>query len=153
MCKIHGSNAQVNTSTLHNQPEEEALQPRPISESHPDKMGLHVATQELRKMWEPKFSKLKGGYTSSAGLFFLFWLKDMCVHIQDRRLTQREAIQLVKDFTVECSWDEVEFYMDMVTEEDQSLKGLVEHLQNTFQSSKTLRELSIFMASLKGAGD
>ena len=37
--------------------------------------------------------------------------------------------------------DEVEFYMGMVTEEDQSFKGLTEHLQDAFQSGKTLSEL------------
>ena len=88
-------------------------------------------------MCEPKISKLKGGYTSSAGLVFKSWLKDICVHIQDRRLTQREAIQLVKDFTVEHAQDEVEFYMGMVQEEDQSFEGLIEHLLDAFQSCET----------------
>ena len=113
------------TSTPHNQSEEEAPS---ILESHPYEMGLHAAAQEFRKMQEPRISKLKGRYTSSAGLVFQSWLKDIHVLIQDRRLTQREAIQLVKDFTVEHAQDEVEFYMGMVMKEDQSFEGLIEHL-------------------------
>ena len=35
---------------------------------------------------------------------------------------QSEAIQLLKDFTTEHAKDEVEFHMDMVTEEDQSFE-------------------------------
>ena len=75
------------------------------------------------------------------GLIFQSWLKDIHVHIEDRRLTQREAIQLVKDFTMECAWDEVELYMGMVAKEDQSFKGLIDHLHDAFQSGKTLSEL------------
>ena len=90
-------------------------------------------------MQEPKISKLKGGY--SARLIFQSWLKDICVHVQDRRLTQREAIQLVKDFTAECARDEVEFYMGMMAEEDQSFEGLIDHLCDAFQSGETLSEL------------
>ena len=91
------------TSTPSNLPEEVALPPRPVLESYPDKIELHAAAPEFKKMWEPKISKLKGGYTSSAGLVFESWLKDLCVHVQDRWLTKREAIQLVKDFTMECA--------------------------------------------------
>ena len=54
---------------------------------------------------------------------------------------QREAIQLVKDFTAECTQDEVEFYMGMVDEEDQSFEGLIDHLCDAFQLGETLSEL------------
>ena len=53
----------------------------------------------------------------------------------------REAIQLVKDFTAEHAWDEVEFYMGMMAEEDQSFEGLIDHLCDAFQSGETLSEL------------
>ena len=113
-----------------------ALPPRPISSSHPDEIGLHTAAHEFRKMWKTKISQLNGEYSSSAGLIFQFWLKDICVHVEDQRLTQREAIQLVKDFTKEHAQDEVEFYMGMVTKEDQSFEGLID-LHDTFQLGKT----------------
>ena len=32
------------TSSPHNQPEEVALPPKPVSESHPEEIGLHTAT-------------------------------------------------------------------------------------------------------------
>ena len=127
------------TSNPHKQQEEVALPPRPVSESHLEETGLHTAAGEFRKMWEPKINKVKGGYISSAGLVFQSWL-DIHVNVQDRRLTQGQAIQLVKDFTAEHVWDEVEFYMGMVTE-DQSFKGLIQHLLDAFQSCRTLSEL------------
>ena len=130
------------SSTPHQQQEEVVLSSRPTEQSHPDEISLHVAACEFRKMWETKISKLKGGYSLSAGLIFQSWLKDIHVHVEDRRFTQREAIQLVKDFTMECAWDEVEFYMCMVAEEDQSLEGLIGHLHDAFQSGETLNELT-----------
>ena len=51
------------------------------------------------------------------------------------------AIQLVKDFTVECVQDEAEFYMGMVAKEYQSSKGLIDHLHDAFQYGETLSEL------------
>ena len=119
-------------STWYTQLEEVVLSSRPISKKNPEEIGLHAAARKFRKMWEPKISNLKDGYTSSAGLVFQSWLKDIHVHIQDRRLTQREAIQLVKDFTMEHAQDEVEFYMCMVMEEDQAFKVLIEHLRDAF---------------------
>ena len=86
-------------------------------------------------------NKLNGGYSSLARIIFQSWLKDICIHVEDRRLTQREAIQLVKDFTAERAQDEVEFYMGMVAEEDQSFEGLIDHLCDAFQSGETLSEL------------
>ena len=92
-------------------------------------------------MQKPKISKLKGGYSSSARLIFQSWLKDIHIHVEDRQLMQREAIQLVKNFTAERARDEVEFYMGMVAEEDQSFEGLIDHLCDAFQSGETLSEL------------
>ena len=42
---------------------------------------------------------------------------------------------------MECARDEVEFYMGMIAEEDQSFKGLIDHLCDAFQSGTTLSEL------------
>ena len=50
-------------------------------------------------------------------------------------------MQLVKDFTAEHAHDEVKFYMGMVVDEQQTFKGLVQHLKNAFQSSETTSEL------------
>ena len=64
----------------------------------------------------------------------------------------REAIQLVKDFTMEHAQGEVEFYMGMVAEKDQSFKGLAKHLLDTFQSGEMLSEQFLWLVS-KSSGD
>ena len=114
-----------------------------------------MAAQKFQKMQEPKISKLKGGYTSSPWLVFQSGLKDICVHIKDRRLNQREATHLVKDFTTKHAQDEMAFYMGMVLEEDHSFEGLIEHLHHAFQSGKTSSELNsdFLWPVFKGQGD
>ena len=47
----------------------------------------------------------------------------------------------MKDFTAECAHDEVEFYMGMVTDDQQTFEGLMQHLKNAFQSGETTSEL------------
>ena len=56
-------------------------------------------------------------------------------------MTERETIQLVKDFTAERACDEVEFYMGMIADDQQSFDGLVNHLKHAFQLSETVGEL------------
>ena len=97
-----------------------------------------MAMQEFCKMCEPKINKLKGCYSATINLIFQFWSKDIQVHVEDQNLTQREAMQLIKDFTAEHAHDEVEFYMGMVAEEQQTFEGLMQHLKNAFQSDKTI---------------
>ena len=70
---------------------------------------MKMAAQEFHKLHEPKINKLKGGYSATTNLIFQSWLKDINVHVQDQNLTEREAIQLVKDFTAERAHNEVEF--------------------------------------------
>ena len=48
------------TSTPCNLPEDVALPPKPMVQSHPDEIGFHVATYEFRKMTQLKISKLMG---------------------------------------------------------------------------------------------
>ena len=99
---------------------------------------MQMDAQEFRKLHEPKINKLKGGYSATANLIFQSWLKDIRVHVEDWNLTQREGMQLIKDFTAEHAHDEVEFYMGMVVEEQQTYEGLVQHLKNAFQPDKTI---------------
>ena len=63
------------------------------------------------------------------------------MHIEDQNLTEGEAIQLVKDFTAERAHDEVEFYMGMITDDQQTFDDIVNHLKNAFQSGETVSEL------------
>ena len=50
-------------------------------------------------------------------------------------------MQLVKDFMAEHACNEVEFYIEMVMEDQQTFEGLVQHLKNAFQSGKTISKL------------
>ena len=56
-------------------------------------------------------------------------------------MTEREAIQLVKDFTAERAHDEVEFYMGMITDDQQTFDALVNHLKNALQFGETMSKL------------
>ena len=78
---------------------------------------MKKVVQELCKLHKPKINKLKGGYSAAANLIFQSWLKDIKVHVKDWNLTEREAIQLVKDFTAERACNEVEFYMGMIADD------------------------------------
>ena len=107
----------------------------------PPSYDMQMAVWEFRKLCKPKINKLMGGYSATANLIFQSWLKDIRVHVEDRNLSQREAIQLVKDFTAEHARDKVEFYMGMVTDDQQTFEGLIQHLKNAFQSGETTSKL------------
>ena len=47
----------------------------------------------------------------------------------------------MKDFTAEHARNEVEFYMGMVVDDQQTFEGLVQHLKNAFQSGETTSKL------------
>ena len=95
-----------------------------------------MAACEFCKLCKPKINKLKGGYSATAILIFQSWLKDIRVHVEDRNLTERQAMQLIKDFTAERAHNKVEYYMGMVADEQQTFEGLVQHLKNAFQSKQ-----------------
>ena len=109
--------------------------------TYPPIYEMKVVAQEFCKLHKPKINKLKGGYSATANLIFQLWLKDINVHVKDWNLTEREAIQLVKDFTAERAHDEVEFYMGMIVDDQQTFSGLVNHLKNAFQSGETVSKL------------
>ena len=102
---------------------------------------MKVVVQEFCKLCKSKINKLKGGYSATANFIFQLWLKDINVHVEDWNLTEREAIQLVKDFTAERACNEVEFYMGMIADDQQTFDSLVNHLKNAFQSGETVSEL------------
>ena len=43
--------------------------------------SLAAFTSEFKKIKEPKFPKLKGGYSSDAALFFNSWSKDIQAYV------------------------------------------------------------------------
>ena len=121
--------------------QEQARQDLLANTVSPPGYDMQMAVQEFHKLCKPKINKLKGGYSATANLIFQSWLKDIRVHVEERNLSQREAIQLVKDFTAEHARDEVEFYMGMVADDQQTFEGLVQHLKNAFQSGETTSKL------------
>ena len=129
------------TSTPLRHPEEDRSKARVNTEVYPPRYDMKVAAQEFCKLHEPKINKLKGGYSATANLIFQSWLKDINIHVEDWNLTEREAIQLVKDFTAERAHDEVEFYMGMIVDDQQTFDGLVNHLKNAFQLGETVSKL------------
>ena len=100
--------------------------------TYPPGCEMKEAVQEFCKLFEPKIDKLKGGYSATANLICQLWLKDINVHVKDWNLTERETIQLVKDFTAERACNEVAFYMGMITDDQQIFDGLVNHLKDAF---------------------
>ena len=103
--------------------------------------SLQAAATEFKKLREPKMAKFKGGYSSDASLVFQSWLKDIWVYTIEHRLSQQEAIQLVKDYTSEQARSEVEYYLGLTPKQEQSFQGLIDHLSLTFQSCKTVSSL------------
>ena len=103
--------------------------------------SLQAAATEFKKLHEPKVAKFKGGYSSDASLVFQSWLKDIWVYTIEHHLSQWEAIQLVKDYTSEQARSEVEYYLGLTPEEEQSFQGLIDHLSLTFQSCETVSSL------------
>ena len=103
--------------------------------------SLQAAATEFKKLREPKVAKFKGGYSSDASLIFQSWLKDIRVYTIERRLSQWEAIQLVKDYTSEQARSEVEYYLGLTPKEEQSFQGLIDHLSLAFQSCETVSSL------------
>ena len=103
--------------------------------------SLQAAATEFKKLCEPKVAKFKGGYSSDASLIFQSWLKDIRVYTIECRLSQWEAIQLVKDYTSEQARSEVEYYLGLTPKEEQSFQGLIDHLSLAFQSCETVSSL------------
>ena len=90
------------------------------------------ALKEFRRMWEPKITKLCGGYSADAELIFWSWQADVLVNIQDWELDNKAAIQLIKEQTLENTRREVEFQLDLCGSEI-SYQDLLRHLSITFQ--------------------
>ena len=101
--------------------------------------SFQLVAEEFRKICEPKIQKLKGGYSANAMLVFNSWLKDIEMHVKERKLTNMEAIQLVKDYTAEGARGVVEFYLD--TNSTWKYHELIEHLRTSFKSGETFSSL------------
>ena len=94
---------------------------------------LHLLWNSKRSK-EPKIPKLKGGYSSDAALFFNSWSKDIQACVTGRRLSDLEAIQLVKETTEGGALKEIQFYLD--TSPNVSYNGLMSHLEVAYTSGE-----------------
>ena len=56
-------------------------------------------------------------------------------------LSQWEAIQLVKNYTLEQARSEVEYYLGLILKDKQSFQGLIDHLSLAFQACKMVSSL------------
>ena len=90
----------------------------------PPGYDMQMAAQEFCKLCEPKINKLKGGYSATANLIFQSWIKDIRVHVEDRNLTQREAMQLVKDFKLSVPMMRLNFIWGWLWRCNRHLKAL-----------------------------
>ena len=90
------------------------------------------ASKEFRRMWEPKITKLHGGYSADAELVFRSWRVDILANIHDRELDNKSTIQLIKEQTLDNARREVKFQLDLcggvITYEE-----LLKHLSVAFQ--------------------
>ena len=110
-----------------------------VTESSSFIKTMEEAVRDLKKMKEVKIEKFKGGYCSSAALKFNSWLKDVEASVNERGLTNMEAMKLVKDLTEESVRSEVEFHLD--TNLEATYDSLLNHLRMAFQMSETFETL------------
>ena len=101
--------------------------------------SLQLMAEEFRKIHQLKIQKLKGRYSANAMLVFDSCLKDIEICIKEWKLTNMEAVQLVKVYTSEGARGVVEFYLD--TNSTWKYYKLIEHLQISFKSGKTFSSL------------
>ena len=103
--------------------------------------SLQTAATELKKLCKPKVAQFKEGYSSNVRLVYQSWLKDIWVYTLECCLSQQEVILLVKDYTSEQARSEVEYYLGLTPEEEQSFQGLTDHLSLAFQSCEMVSPL------------
>ena len=96
--------------------------------------SLAAFASEFKKIKEPKIPKLKGGYSSDAALFFNSWSKDIQACVTGHRLSDLEAIQLVKETAEGGALKEIQFYLD--TSPNVSYNGLMSHLEVAYTSGE-----------------
>ena len=97
-------------------------------------VSLAAVTQtakEFRRLKDSKILKLKGGYSSHAGLVFHSWRMDIQTEINENDYNNKSAIRLNKEKTQEKALKEVKYQLDLNGAE-MSYKDLLEHLNLTF---------------------
>ena len=102
---------------------------------YPPGYEMQVAVQEFCKLCKPKINKCKVEYSATANLILQLWLKHIKVYVEDQNIMLREANQLIKDFTADCTHD-VEFYVGIFAEQQQIFEGLIQLLKMPFSMGR-----------------
>ena len=110
--------------------------PTPASSDATTLLGntMTAVASELKKMQEPKLTKLNGVTTANASLFFNSWVKDVRAVITECSMNNYKSLQLVKDYTEGKARAQVEFYLISAT--NPTFKGLIQDLAKSFQSGE-----------------
>ena len=101
--------------------------------------SLQLMAEEFRKICKSKIQKLKGRYPANTMLVLNSWLKDIEMCVSEWKLTNMEAVQLVKAYTTEAARGAIELYLD--TNSTWNCEELIEHLRTSFESGKTFSSL------------
>ena len=86
-----------------------------------------------------KYKKLKGGCSANAMLVFNSWMKDIEMCMKEQKLTNMEAVQLMKGYTTEGARGAMGFYLD--SNSMWKYHELIEQLRILFESDKTFSSL------------
>ena len=68
------------------------------------------------------------------------WLKDVEMHVKECKLTNLEAVHLIKDYKTDNARDVEEFYLD--TNSTWKYKELIGHHSTSLESGETLSSLA-----------
>ena len=79
-------------------------------------------------------------------LIFNSWLKDVEMCVREQKLSDMEAVQLVKDYTTDGARGAVEFYLD--TNSMWKYEELIEYLRTSFESGKTFSLVGDFYSCI-----
>ena len=65
------------------------------------RQSLQLVAEDFKKIHKLKIQKLKGEYSVNVMVAFNSWLKDVKMWIKGWKLTNLEAVQLIKDYTMD----------------------------------------------------
>ena len=86
---------------------------------------------------------------ANAMLVFNSWLKDIKMCIQELRLSNLEAVHLIKDYTSDNARGTVEFYLD--TNSTWNYKALIEHLRTSFETVKSFSSVLVQISTVEAS--
>ena len=95
---------------------------------------MQTLASEFKRTCKPKIQKSRGGTSSGALLVFKSWMQDIERAIKNQNLNNDEALQLIKEFSEGCAYDNINFYLNVT--DKPSVDGLFENLRQVFSSGE-----------------